>query len=588
MTMTSTAYRKAYTGDNSVTTFPYDFYILASTHLAVYLDNVLQTSGYSVTGAGTPSGGNVVFTTAPGASVDITLLRQVPQTQEVDYQEGGAFPANTHEQALDKLTMLVTQLQEQLDRRYVLPTEETGTAAKIAVPSLTSRLSKYFGWDSSGNPAALAAPTATSLTTVLAASLLDDATAAALLATLLGSDAVLSPAQITADTNDYNPTGLASAVILRISTDANNRVLTGIAGGAAGRLLVLLNIGSHAITVRNDDAGSTAANRIICSVDGRVVLAPNQAAMLWYDSISSRWRLVQFGLSYLNHGDLIGMGISGGPKRLAVGANGKVLVADSTEATGFGWASRAQQGWKSWGQNSRNNATTPNTQYDLAGSAVQLWEPASGHTYLETSISTATVNISTAGPAVNGRDQAGAFSSNSWLYFYWIYNPGTDTLAGTVSLSAPFTGPTMPSGYTAWAYAGAVRLDGSSNLVKTRMHGNWRYYETEQNALTNGTATAETAVSVASFVPPTASAFMLGGPVTQQSGQEVVRLRAITGLDARTVFSFAASGETNQSGWGNVILPNVSQQFYYLWGSAAVARAFTAYVYAYEEVLSNG
>lgn len=78
--------------------------------------NLTYGTDYSVTGAGNASGGTVVLTIAPSASEVISVYRSVPLTQEVDYRENEIFPAETHEEALDKLTMEVQQLQEQADR----------------------------------------------------------------------------------------------------------------------------------------------------------------------------------------------------------------------------------------------------------------------------------------------------------------------------------------------------------------------------------------------------------------------------------------------------------------------------------------
>lgn len=99
----------------------------------------------------------------------------------------------------------------------------------------------------------------------------------------------ISPAQITANQNDYNPTGLADASVLRLSTDAS-RNITSIAGGADGRVLLILNVGSNNIVLKDDDgATGTAANRFALS--GDVTLAGDQGAIIWYDSTSSRWRI---------------------------------------------------------------------------------------------------------------------------------------------------------------------------------------------------------------------------------------------------------------------------------------------------------
>lgn len=65
-----------------------------------------------------------------------------------------------------------------------------------------------------------------------------------------------------------------------------------------------------------------------------------------------------------------------------------------------------------------------------------------------------TVDVSVAGPAVNGRDQAGAFANPSWLHIYYIWDGVTIGLVA--STTAPPTGPTLPAGYTHWGYATTV------------------------------------------------------------------------------------------------------------------------------------
>lgn len=100
---------------------------------------------------------------------------------------------------------------------------------------------------------------------------------------------IVSPTQITADQNDYNPSG-AGAGIWRLNSDAT-RVITGIAGGVAGRRLTLQNVGSFDIELADQSALSTAANRIITGFQANAVLAPDRSATLWYDDVTSRWRV---------------------------------------------------------------------------------------------------------------------------------------------------------------------------------------------------------------------------------------------------------------------------------------------------------
>jgi hypothetical protein len=99
----------------------------------------------------------------------------------------------------------------------------------------------------------------------------------------------ITPTQLSANTNDYAPTGFSTSNVVRISTDAS-RNITGLAGGADGRLIHLLNVGSFSAVLKDEDANSTAANRFGFGADQ--TLATKQGATLIYDATASRWRLV--------------------------------------------------------------------------------------------------------------------------------------------------------------------------------------------------------------------------------------------------------------------------------------------------------
>jgi hypothetical protein len=99
----------------------------------------------------------------------------------------------------------------------------------------------------------------------------------------------LSPAQITADQNNYGPTGHEDVFRFRLSTDAT-RNITGLSGGINGRVVVLANVGgSFDMVLVNESAASTAANRF--ALGSNVAVRPNRAVALQYDATSSRWRL---------------------------------------------------------------------------------------------------------------------------------------------------------------------------------------------------------------------------------------------------------------------------------------------------------
>jgi hypothetical protein len=91
--------------------------------------------------------------------------------------------------------------------------------------------------------------------------------------------------EITANQNDY---AIGSGTAFRMSSDASRNV-TGLTGGSDGKLLIIRNVGAQNIVFTNEDAASTAANRITTSTGANITLAPNGTLTLMYDATSSRW-----------------------------------------------------------------------------------------------------------------------------------------------------------------------------------------------------------------------------------------------------------------------------------------------------------
>jgi hypothetical protein len=103
---------------------------------------------------------------------------------------------------------------------------------------------------------------------------------------------VISPAQLTANTDNWNPTGIGSASVIRLSTDAS-RNITGIVAQNDGTRILLCNVGAqNAVLVH--DLTSTAANRFLCPGSANFTLNANDAVYIWYDTVSNRWRVVAF------------------------------------------------------------------------------------------------------------------------------------------------------------------------------------------------------------------------------------------------------------------------------------------------------
>tara|TARA_R100001460_G_scaffold38976_1_gene73636 strand:- start:1197 stop:2552 length:1356 start_codon:yes stop_codon:yes gene_type:complete len=156
MTVSSTTTKNSYSGNGSTTTFAYAFKIFADADLTVILRSAAGTetvqtltTHYTVTNAGSASGGNVVFGSAPASGVTVVIRRNMAQTQSTDYTANDPFPAESHEDALDRLTFIAQQQQEELDRSIKLSRTNTMTSTEFTVGA-TSRANKILAFDGSG------------------------------------------------------------------------------------------------------------------------------------------------------------------------------------------------------------------------------------------------------------------------------------------------------------------------------------------------------------------------------------------------------------------------------------------------------
>ncbi len=157
MTVSTEVGHNEYTGNGVTTTFPYTFRVFDKSDLVVQIVDleenitvlVLDTD-YSVTGVGGYNGGNVMLRTALTSGYRIFVSRELPVTQETDLRNQGKFLAEVHEDAFDKLTMLIQQVFYNLSKVIKVP--ESGN---WLVPTIRLRKNKIFAWDEEGNPIAV-------------------------------------------------------------------------------------------------------------------------------------------------------------------------------------------------------------------------------------------------------------------------------------------------------------------------------------------------------------------------------------------------------------------------------------------------
>ncbi|MBL4376134.1 hypothetical protein [Klebsiella pneumoniae] len=217
MTVSSEVNFIEYNGDGVTTTFPIPFYFILNSDISAQIadadGNITDLTygvDYSVSGAGSSSGGSATMNTAYASGYKILFYREPPATQETAYYENGKFPAKSQEKALDKLTMLIqscfsglglalrkpsilaryydalgnrirnlqdptdsqdastknyvdsgdANLQSQIDAnmRRVLRVPE---ASVNTLPPIDARKNSILGWDSNGQPFPLFAMTET-------------------------------------------------------------------------------------------------------------------------------------------------------------------------------------------------------------------------------------------------------------------------------------------------------------------------------------------------------------------------------------------------------------------------------------------
>ena len=156
MTISSTNTQDSYSGNGSTTAFAVTFKYLAKADISVTVvdittgsksDWVLDTD-YTLTAPG--DSGTLTATTAPASGESLVLNRVMALTQGTDYVENDAFPAESHEEALDRTTMLAQQNANQLGG--VRPSLVVTDNPSLTFDELASaRANKLLSFDSAGD-----------------------------------------------------------------------------------------------------------------------------------------------------------------------------------------------------------------------------------------------------------------------------------------------------------------------------------------------------------------------------------------------------------------------------------------------------
>lgn len=158
MTLSSTETKTIYGGNGSTMSFAIPFMFMRDEDIEVVLTDTeglesVQTisTDYQLSGEGEQTGGVCAMNMPPEGGQTLVIRRSPAIVQEVDYVENDAFPAATHEAALDKLTMICQALTERLDRTITFRVSSAVTGVELPEPDAGRVLAWNEGGDNLSN-----------------------------------------------------------------------------------------------------------------------------------------------------------------------------------------------------------------------------------------------------------------------------------------------------------------------------------------------------------------------------------------------------------------------------------------------------
>ena len=153
-------------GSTPDSTFDYSFAIFQDSDISVFVDSVEKTltTHYTVSGAGTTSGGTVTMTTGNAVSnATVTLVRNITIQRTTDFPASGAFQVDSLNTELDRITAVQQELEDDIGRSLRLADEDA--TSTLTLPLKDARKGRYLAFNSTtGN--AEAGPTQTDVTAI--------------------------------------------------------------------------------------------------------------------------------------------------------------------------------------------------------------------------------------------------------------------------------------------------------------------------------------------------------------------------------------------------------------------------------------
>jgi len=355
MSVSSTTTKNSHSGDGSTTAFAYSFKIFADADLLVIIrastgaeTTKSLSTHYTVSGAGAESGGTVTFTSGntPASGETVVIRRNLGLTQATDYVENDPFPAESHEDALDRLTFIAQGIQEELDRSFKVSKTNSITTPEF-VDDASTRASKLLGFSSDGNnlEATTGRVNTVSVSAVSAGgtptSSFNPTTGALALGVVTGNTGAQGPAGDLSDptTTQHDIIVRGASSIERLAKGGNSTVLnTNASGALAYSTVSTAMIADDAVTYAKMQHTSTA-NRVLGAASAGTVGEVQIATDMIADDAVTLAKMAPG-----TDGNLITYDASGNPANVATGSSGQVLTSNGAgaaptfQAAAGGWS----------------------------------------------------------------------------------------------------------------------------------------------------------------------------------------------------------------------------------------------------------
>jgi hypothetical protein len=348
MTIASTTSKVSYNGSGTVGPFPVTFKftkdadITATKRASTGAETVLTlTTDYTLTGAGDASGGALTLVAALAVGESLVIARVPGILQEVDYVENSAFPAETHEGALDLLTMICQSLQEQVDRAVKVEISSTTDPDDLLAELAADVVSAAASAATATTQAGLATTNGAAQVALAAAqvALAEDAKDAAVVAQGLAEDASSLAQEWAENPEDDAVTGhpgeysayhwskkaeaAASGGAVKVSAnDTTPGYLEAKVVASTGIVLTTQNEGANETRSIAADVGASAGKLVQLDANGKLPAGPG-------DLLTGRSPLAKLAL-LTNR--IIYIDSTGAPQQVALGAAGTALLSQGPAA----------------------------------------------------------------------------------------------------------------------------------------------------------------------------------------------------------------------------------------------------------------